>query len=171
MQKARLKSDGYTCRTVRRRLADGGSNPPSSTIHKTPTVLGWGFFLSVRNGSRVFARVLAETCGLHSSTISPVLGHLSLSPGHFSLQPRSPRMAQSPQRPNPASFQINGLRADESSGCFMALPGDGNRLDSESGEGRDRPQTEGQLPAEGTRHQPDLRKASNTSTGAGRPRR
>ena len=32
MQKARLKSDGYTCRTARKRLADGGSNPPSSTI-------------------------------------------------------------------------------------------------------------------------------------------
>ena len=28
---ARPKSDGYTCRTARRRLADGGSNPPSST--------------------------------------------------------------------------------------------------------------------------------------------
>ena len=33
MQEARLKSDGYTCRTVRRWLADGGSNPPSSTIN------------------------------------------------------------------------------------------------------------------------------------------
>jgi len=30
---ARLKSDDYTCRTVRKRLMDGGSNPPSSTIH------------------------------------------------------------------------------------------------------------------------------------------
>jgi hypothetical protein len=31
---ARLKSDDYTCRTVRKRLMDGGSNPPSSTIRK-----------------------------------------------------------------------------------------------------------------------------------------
>jgi hypothetical protein len=30
---ARLKSDDYTCRTVRKRLMDGGSNPPSSTTH------------------------------------------------------------------------------------------------------------------------------------------
>ena len=29
---ARSKSDDYTCRTVRKRLMDGGSNPPSSTI-------------------------------------------------------------------------------------------------------------------------------------------
>jgi len=33
MQKARLKSDGYTCRTARRRFADAGSNPASSTIY------------------------------------------------------------------------------------------------------------------------------------------
>ena len=33
---ARSKTDDYTCRTARRRLADGGSNPPSSTtIQKT----------------------------------------------------------------------------------------------------------------------------------------
>ena len=122
-------------------------NRPQPTIHKTPTVLGWGFFLSVRDGSHVFARVLAEACGLRRSAIWSVFGHLSLSLGYFSLRPRSPRMPQSPQRPNPAPFQINGLRADDSSGCFMALPGDGNRPDSKFGEGRDRPQTEGQLPA------------------------
>ncbi len=53
VREVRSKSDGYTCRTARRRLADGGSNPPSSTtIQKTnrsrlvffrpfPPVLAW----------------------------------------------------------------------------------------------------------------------------------
>ena len=57
-----------------------------------------------------------------------------LSPGHFSLRPRHPEVARSPQSPRLTSLYINELRADESSGCFLASAGDGNRPDSESGE-------------------------------------
>ena len=34
MYVTRPKSDDYTCRTVRKRLMDAGSNPASSTIYK-----------------------------------------------------------------------------------------------------------------------------------------
>ena len=119
---ARSKTDGYTCRTARRRLADGGSNPPSSTTIEAPTVLSWGFFSSDSDCSRVFARVLAETCGLRWSAIWSILGGLSLSPGHSSLRHRSPRMARSPQGAGLMPFEINGLRADGSSGWIAALP-------------------------------------------------
>ena len=53
MQKARLKSDGYTCRTVRRRLADAGSNPASSTISAKPNCSQLGFS---------FAQLMAAQC-------------------------------------------------------------------------------------------------------------
>ena len=59
----RSKSDGYTCRTVRKRLVDAGSNPASSTNTKTPTRLSWGFFFGARACCPVFLRVHAETCG------------------------------------------------------------------------------------------------------------
>ena len=52
----------------------------------------------------------------------PVLGRFSLSPGHSSPGLCSPRMARSPQRHSSAPFQINGLRADGSSGWIAALP-------------------------------------------------
>ena len=121
-QAARPKSDGYTCRTAQRRLADGGSNPPSSTIIEAPTVLSWGFFSSDSDSSRVFARVHADSCGLRRLAVWPVLGRLSLSPGHSSPGLRSPRMARSPQGACLASFGINGLRADGSSGWIASLP-------------------------------------------------
>jgi hypothetical protein len=48
MYQARLKSDDYTCRTVRKRLVDGGSNPPSSTIHKGSEILRALFLLGLK---------------------------------------------------------------------------------------------------------------------------
>ena len=108
------------------RKADAGSVPCSATNNETPTVLGWGFFLPDRAGSRVFLGAPAETCGLHRSASQPVLGHIPLSPGHSSLRPRSLKPARSPQRPQISSIQINGLRADESSGWIAASGGDGN---------------------------------------------
>ena len=118
----------YTCRTACGGLADGGSIPPGSTNNKTPTVLGWGFFLPDRADSRVFAGVRAEASGLRRPAPGPVQGHLPLSPGHFSLRPRSPGHARSPQRPRARPLQINALRADESSGWIAALGGRGNTL-------------------------------------------
>ena len=38
MYLTRPKSDDYTCRTVRKRLMDAGSNPASSTIRKNKGV-------------------------------------------------------------------------------------------------------------------------------------
>ena len=43
--------------------ADAGSVPCSTTNNKTPTVLGWGFFLPDRADSRVFLGAPAGTCG------------------------------------------------------------------------------------------------------------
>lgn len=41
----RLKSDDYTCRTVRKWLVDAGSIPASSTTHHLkPTFTGWLYF-------------------------------------------------------------------------------------------------------------------------------
>ena len=58
MYQVRLKSDDYTCRTVRKRLVDAGSNPASSTTHggtdflcppflsrKAPFLWAFAFFL------------------------------------------------------------------------------------------------------------------------------
>ena len=64
-----------------------------------------------------------------------------LSPGHFSLRPRHPEVARSPQSPRLTSLYINELRADESSGLFLTSAGDGNRPDLESGEWQDYRQT------------------------------
>ena len=100
---------------------DAGSIPASSTNNETPTVLGWGFFLPDRAGSRVFLGVPAEACGLRRSDSQPVPGHIPLSPGHSSLRPRSLELARSPQRPQRRPIQIKGLRADESSGWIAAL--------------------------------------------------
>jgi len=61
----------------------------TSTNNETPTVLGWGFFLPDRAGSRVFAGIPAEAYGLRRSPYRPVSGHIPLSPGHSSLRPRS----------------------------------------------------------------------------------
>jgi len=38
MYVTRPKSDDYTCRTVRKRLMDAGSNPASSTIYESKGV-------------------------------------------------------------------------------------------------------------------------------------
>ena len=100
----------------------GSSILPGSTTIEAPTVLSWGFFSSVADSSRVFARVHADTCGLRWLPVWTVLGRFSLSPGHSSPGLRSPRMARSQQRHSSAPFQINGLRADGSSGWIAALP-------------------------------------------------
>ena len=110
------------------RQTDAGSVPFSTTNTETPTVLGWGFFLPDRAGSRVFLGVSAEACGLHQSAFQPVPGHIPLSPGHSSLRPRSLELARSPQRPQRRPIQIKGLRADESSGWIAASGGKGNCL-------------------------------------------
>ena len=71
MPVARSKTDDYTCRTARRRLADGGSIPPSSTIYPRPTLIGWPFFLRV---PRVLARVhgvILRTQPLSSDRLRP----------------------------------------------------------------------------------------------------
>jgi lysozyme len=44
-------------------------------------------------GSRVFAGIPAEACGLRHLAHGPVQGHIPLSPGRFSLRPRSPGRA------------------------------------------------------------------------------
>ena len=101
-------------------LTDAGSIPAISTNNKTPTVLGWGFFLPDRAGSRVLLGVPAEACGLRLPPELPVPGRIPLSPGHSSLRPRSLKPARSPQV---SAIQIKGLRADESSGWIAALAG------------------------------------------------
>jgi hypothetical protein len=93
-------------------LTDAGSIPATSTNNETPTVLGWGFFLPDRAGSRVLLGVPAEACGLRRSASQPVPGHIPLSPGHSSLRPRSLKLARSPQRPQFRPIQIKELRAD-----------------------------------------------------------
>ena len=100
---------------------DAGSIPAASTSTPTPTVLGWGFFLANCAGSRVFARIPANTCGLRWSAIRPIFRHIPLSPGPSSLRHRSPSSARSPQRPPDTPLQINKLQADESSGWIAAL--------------------------------------------------
>ena len=97
--------------------------PPPFT--QTPTVLGWGFFLPARTNSRVFAGVPAEACGLRRSATRPIHGRISVSPDHSSLRPRSWKQARSPQRPRMEPLQINRLRADVSSDCFLASVGGG----------------------------------------------
>ena len=100
---------------------DAGSVPRSTTNIETPTVLGWGFFLSDRASSRVLVRVPANACGLRQPPELAVPGHIPLSPCHSSLRPRSLELARSPQRPQRRPIQIKGLRADESSGWIAAL--------------------------------------------------
>src|SRR5690606_21425256 len=100
--------------------------PPAPPNKQTPTVRGWGFFLPDRADSRVFAGIPAEACGLRHPAYGTVRGHLPLSPGRFSLRPRSLNLARSPQRPQRGTIQINGLRADESSGLIAASAGTGN---------------------------------------------
>ena len=123
MNLTRLKSDDYTCRTVRKWLVDAGSIPASSTILKIPTRLSWGFFLGDRASCPVFLRVHAETCGLrplHGQTGS---APGSLSSGHFSQYPWRPETGRSPQSPRIRVNKINKLRMDRLSGFFPALAG------------------------------------------------
>ena len=106
-------------------ISSGGQSAggqPSATNNETPTVLGWGFFLSDRAGSRVLMQVPANACGLRQPPELAVPGHIPLSPGHSSLRPRSQELARSPQRPQRRPIQIKGLRADESSG-WIAVSG------------------------------------------------
>lgn len=70
--------------------------------------------------SRVFAGTPADFCGLPSSGRLAHLGPISLSPGHSSLQPRSPAKGRSPQGSSAAPLNINKLRADRSSGWMKA---------------------------------------------------
>ena len=88
---------------------------------EAPTVLSWGFFSSDSDSSRVFVRVLAETCGLGLLSRRPGRGHIPLSPCHSSLRSHSPPKARSPQKHQPTPLQINGLRADCSNGSIAAL--------------------------------------------------
>lgn len=106
--------------------ADAGSVPCSTTSNETPTVLGWGFFLPDRAGSRVFLRVPEEACGLRQPPELAVPGHIPLSPGHSSLRPRSLELARSPRRPQLRPLQIKWLRADESNGWIAASGGEGH---------------------------------------------
>ena len=73
------------------------SRRPTNTQNPNPYRLG--FFLPDRAGSRVLARVPANACGLSRPPKPAFPGHISLSPGHSSLRPRSPKIARSPQRP------------------------------------------------------------------------
>ena len=112
-------------------ISSGGQSAhgqPSATNNETPTVLGWGFFLPDRAGSRVFLGVLAEACGLQQPPELPVPCHISFSPGHSSLRPRSLELARSPQRPQRRPIQIKGLRADESSGWIAVSGSGGNKF-------------------------------------------
>jgi hypothetical protein len=109
----------------------GRFGPQFDSAHpnnETPTVLGWGFFLPDRAGSRVFLGVLAEACGLQQPPELPVPCHISFSPGHSSLRPRSLELARSPQRPQRRPIQIKGLRADESSGWIAVSGSGGNKF-------------------------------------------
>ena len=94
------------------------ATPPPIT---KPQPFSVGVFLPDRTSSRVPLRIPANACGLRRSAIWPVPGHLSLSPGHSSLQLRSPNLARSPQRPQASPIQIKELRADESSSWIAAL--------------------------------------------------
>ena len=58
-------------------LPNETSNSRAATNHETPTVLGWGFFSSVGDNSRVFARIPA--CRLRRSAIRPIFRHILLS--------------------------------------------------------------------------------------------
>ena len=120
----RLKSDDYTCRTVRKWLVDAGSIPASSTNTQSPTRLSWGFFSSVSACCPVLLRVRAETCGLRPLRGQTGSAPDSLSSGHFSQYPRPPEMGRSPQGSLSMAKKINNLRVDESIGLFAALVGD-----------------------------------------------
>ncbi len=122
-QKARHQSDGYTCRTARRRLVDAGSNPASSTNSKTPTRLSWGFFLGDRACCPVLLRAPAESCGPRPPDLTACSPPGSLSFGHFSQRPSRPRTGRSPQEPLPEVNKINNLRVDESNGLISVLVG------------------------------------------------
>ena len=120
----RLKSDDYTCRTVRKWLVDAGSIPASSTNTQSPTRLSWGFFSSVGASCPVLLRVRAETCGLRPLRGQTGSAPDSLSSGHFSQYPRRPEMGRSPQGSLSMAKKINNLRVDESIGLFATLVGD-----------------------------------------------
>ena len=57
------------------RKLDAGSVPVSTTNNETPTVLGWGFFLPDRAGSRV---LLGGSCRLRQPPELAVPGHIPL---------------------------------------------------------------------------------------------
>ena len=102
-------------------LSNETSYSPSATNTEAPTVISWGFFLSICASSRVLLGVPAEACGLRQPPKSAVPGHIPLSPGHSSPRPPPLQLARSPQRPQRRPIRINGLRADESSGWIAAL--------------------------------------------------
>ena len=113
MQKARLKSDGYTCRTVRRRLADAGSNPASSTIKRKTNPSGLAFFC-------LLPRVCAGSCGLRRAPFSTVTAGV-YSPFAYSLpDPPTPKQAEVRKaRPSPLYKSRGYARTNQS--VFMAL--------------------------------------------------
>ena len=117
----RLKSDDYTCRTVRKWLVDAGSIPASSTNTQSPTRLSWGFFSSVGASCPVLLRVRAEYCGLRQPHHQACSAPGSLSSAHFSLHPSRPETRRSPQGPPPGVKQINNLRVDDLIGFFPTL--------------------------------------------------
>ncbi len=120
----RLKSDDYTCRTVRKWLVDAGSIPASSTNTQSPTRLSWGFFSSFGACCPVLLRVHAETCGLRQPYHQACSAPGSLSSAHFSLHPSRPEMGRSPQDPPAGAKQINNLRVDDSIGFISPLTGE-----------------------------------------------
>jgi hypothetical protein len=122
-QWARLKSDGYTCRTARRRLVDAGSNPASSTNTQSPTRLSWGFFSSLGAYCPVLLRVPAESCGPRPPHDLACSAPSSLSFGHFSQRLLRTGTARSPQDPRFGGNKINNLQVDELSGLIPALAG------------------------------------------------
>ena len=74
MYQTRLKSDDYTCRTVRKRLVDGGSNPPSSTIHGGQNFLCLPFHLLQ---SPVFAGFRVFACGRDEAEVFEFFSQIS----------------------------------------------------------------------------------------------
>ena len=113
----RLKSDDYTCRTVRKRLMDAGSNPASSTntLKANPNRLA--FFC-------LLPRVCAGSCGFLRTaerTISASNRRVLLSVYVLSLRPFAPVAGRSPEGMPITPIKINDLRTDESISFFVAL--------------------------------------------------
>lgn len=67
----KIKSAGYACRTVRRRLVDAGSNPASSTNTQNPNPHRLGFFLPVHPVLARFPGLASRAPPLRSRRFRP----------------------------------------------------------------------------------------------------